>query len=170
MNAGFPGSGNDADIDAAASGTGSRIVIPDNLRGIDRVKFLAAQREKLNDAIKALDRESQTLNREDTIRPSDAARAEPRSPRSDVSPPDERPPSGLSSWSGLSKSRSEVDFEKIDVDSATEEEANLRQRPSASGGSWIPWGWGSGGTPPAQEKEKKEETTAHSSGVQKRPQ
>ncbi|PKS10988.1 hypothetical protein jhhlp_002747 [Lomentospora prolificans] len=134
-------------------------LVPSNLQGADKINFISAQRDRLNAVLTALDREAQTIEREDTIRASDS----PRSP-SDVSPPDERPPSGLSSWSGLSKSRSEVDFEKIDVDSAAEEETNLRQRPTATpgggGGSWMPWGWGSGATPT-------QESTGQSSSVKK---
>ena len=53
-----------------------------------------------------------------------------------------RSPSGLSMLSALSKSRSETDFEKIDVDSGTEDELTMRRRNVSGGSSWMPWGWG----------------------------
>ncbi|CAI4213444.1 unnamed protein product [Parascedosporium putredinis] len=155
------GSSATSSADRGLSASGS--LIPANLQGADKINFIAAQRDRLTAVLNALDREARTIEREDTIRATGDA---PRSP-TDISPPDERPPSGLSSWSGLSKSRSEVDFEKIDVDSAAEEDPNLRHRTSATtpggGGSWMPWGWGSGTTPV-------EESTGHSSSVNKSPQ
>lgn len=56
----------------------------------------------------------------------------------------------LSAHSGLSKSRSETDFEKIDAESGAEDqdgEGTVRRR-QAGGSSWMPWGWGS--TPTAE--------------------
>ena len=61
----------------------------------------------------------------------------------------QRPPSGLSMWSGLSKSKSETDFEKIEGDiSGAEDDGAVRRRKNAGG--WGGWGWGSGGA--AEEK------------------
>ncbi len=54
----------------------------------------------------------------------------------------ERPNSAMS---GLSTRKSEVDFEKIDAESGTEEVENGRQtvkRGQSSSGSWLSWSWG----------------------------
>jgi hypothetical protein len=51
----------------------------------------------------------------------------------------ERPKSAMS---GLSKSKSEADFEKIDAESGAEEVENNRRRGKGSSGSWLPWSWG----------------------------
>jgi hypothetical protein len=111
--------------------------------------FIAAQRERLNFLLTALDREAQALQQGDA---SDTRRAP--SMAYDGAPEDDeatqRPPSGLSGWSSLSKSRSEVDFEKIDAESGAEDNDALRRRNVSSGsggGSWMPWGWGGQETP-----------------------
>lgn len=52
--------------------------------------------------------------------------------------------------SGLSKSRSEGDFEKLDVPSGGEDEgdgAGVRRRGQGQGGSWMGWAWGAGSGP-----------------------
>ncbi|CAK7227107.1 hypothetical protein SBRCBS47491_006457 [Sporothrix bragantina] len=123
----------------SASGT----LIPPHIQDADRASFLATQRDRLRTLLSALEREAAQLEDED----------ETLSKTSPLSRP-------LSSASGLSKSRSEADFEKIDAESGAEEDTPLRQRRQAGGahsdvahpgvgkrstsGSWMPWGWGSG--------------------------
>jgi len=53
----------------------------------------------------------------------------------------ERPKSAMS---GLSTRKSEVDFEKIDAESGTEEVENGRRqtkRSTSGSGGWLPWSW-----------------------------
>ena len=50
-----------------------------------------------------------------------------------------------SSMSGLSTRKSEVDFEKIDAESGTEDVENGTQKTAKrnqGSGSWLPWSWG----------------------------
>lgn len=108
----------------------SSTLIPPNLRdATEKMSFIAAQRARLSMVLGALDREARELQREDTIRAPDASRARASSISLDGEDgasrsgsgslneePLPRPPSGLSAFSGfsgLSKSRSEADFEKI---------------------------------------------------------
>ncbi|CAK7568291.1 MAG: hypothetical protein SEPTF4163_006278 [Sporothrix epigloea] len=120
-------------------------LVPPHIKDTDRASFLATQRDLLRTLLSALEREAAQLeDEEDSL--------------SNTSPLS-RP---LSSASGLSKSRSEVDFEKIDAESGAEEETPLRLRHRAvaadgdtvhpgpgkrtTSGSWLPWGWGASGT------------------------
>ena len=112
--------------------TDSGTLLPPHLRGsAEKMTFIAAQRERLNIVLRALDREAQQIQQGNVSEEEETT---------------QRPPSGLSMFSGLSKSRSETDFEKVEAESGTEDEGTLRRRnpPSASGssGSWMPWGWG----------------------------
>ena len=52
----------------------------------------------------------------------------------------ERPRSAMS---GLNKSKSEADFEKIEAESGAEEEEGRKQakRGQSASGSWLPWSW-----------------------------
>lgn len=134
-----------ASADVTASGT----LIPPNLRdSAEKISFIAAQRERLNIVLSALDKEAQDLQAAEAER-----LAHPRAHSMNVdggddddNEPTQRPPSGLSVWSALSKSRSEADFEKIEAESGAEDEGVRRRNPpsapAASGGSWMPWGWG----------------------------
>ncbi|KAH7311579.1 TB2/DP1, HVA22 family-domain-containing protein [Stachybotrys elegans] len=133
---------------SAPGASGLAQLIPANLRNPnERMSFIAAQRERLSILLSALDREAQELQRsesQDRRVPSMAYDGH------DEDEPTQRPPSGLSGWSGLSKSRSEPDFEKIDAESGAEDNDSLRRRnvaggtPSAGGTSWVPWTWGTG--------------------------
>ncbi|KAG5981948.1 hypothetical protein E4U55_002482 [Claviceps digitariae] len=118
-------------------------LVPPHLRGsAERMSFISAQRERLNIVIGALDREAQQIQRDGNNNHNndnnlgggehDAVR---------------RSPSGSSMFSGLSKSRSETDFEKVEAESGAEDEVYLRRRhvsPSeagaGAGSSWMPWG------------------------------
>ncbi|KAK0388116.1 hypothetical protein NLU13_4360 [Sarocladium strictum] len=149
---------------ASASGPS---LIPASLQDSrEKMTFIAAQRERLNILLSALDREAQDIEQSDSTGDANTKAATPpdRASRSmafdgnEDEEPTQRPPSGLSMWSALSKSRSEVDFEKIEAESGAEDEdGSLRRRrgkggkddvdatPSATTGSWMPWGWGGTG-------------------------
>lgn len=136
---------------AAAAPSAGESIIPGDLRGADRASFIAAQRARLAAVLNTLDSEARSLEREETLRAESGGGGNGNGEEA------ERPPSGLSSWSGLSKSRSEVEFEKIDAESGGEEEGEgVRRRRGPGGGGWMPfaWGFGPGGN-------------AESSGVEK---
>ncbi|KAK5654668.1 hypothetical protein OQA88_6991 [Cercophora sp. LCS_1] len=138
---------------AGSANAGSASIVPESIRGAAaRLSYITAQRERLNLVLSALDREATQLQGEGLSA---------------------RSLSGQSGASGLTKSRSEGDFEKLDAESGAEEMddgASIRRRggtPSAAattpgGGSWMPWGWGTAGdsnTPTGD--------SARSSGVDK---
>ncbi|WYZ35769.1 hypothetical protein EsH8_X_000416 [Colletotrichum jinshuiense] len=154
-------------VSAATGGAGhqhqdlskSGSLIPPGLKGGERTSFIAAQRERLAFLLKALEREAAV---------SESSAASPEVVGRSVSQFDgseeltQRPPSA---HSGLSKSRSETDFEKIDAESGAEdqgddEDGTVRRRQTSGGSSWMPWGWGT--TPTAENPEG-----GSSSGVQK---
>lgn len=122
-------------------------LIPSNLQSSgEKMNFITAQRERLNIVLSALDKEAQDLQRTESTKRA-AHIHNPRYPsmsfdgNEEEDEPTQRPPSGLSAWSALSKSRSEQDFEKIEAGSDAEDEA-MRRRNIAAGGSWMPWGGG----------------------------
>ncbi|KAM0351937.1 hypothetical protein ACHAPU_002453 [Fusarium lateritium] len=135
--------------------TNSAALIPPHLRESGaRMDFISAQRDRLNVLLSALDREAQDLR-------TDAQRAQQNTgPRRDPmayggygenegDEPTQRPPSGQSGWSGISKSRSETDFERIDAETSSDEDPSVRRRNMGAGtrnasGSWAPWAWGGG--------------------------
>lgn len=130
-------------------------LIPKDLQSSgEKISFIAAQRERLNLLLSALDNEAQELQAAE----QHAHQHRTTSMNVDGGPgamdedeeATQRPPSGLSAWSGLSKSRSEVDFEKIDAESGAEDEGSMRRRnvPEQQGG-WMPWNWGAAQQPPA---------------------
>ncbi|KAK0644037.1 TB2/DP1, HVA22 family-domain-containing protein [Cercophora newfieldiana] len=148
---------------ADLSSSGATLV-PDSIRGAAaRMSYLHAQRERLNTVLFALDREASQLQSEDAQARAAGVNldaAEALSTRS---------LSAGSGLSGLAKSRSEADFEKLEAESGAEEEmddgTSVRRRggtPSASGsgGSWMPWAWGAANTPAGAD-------SARSSGVEK---
>ncbi|KAG5993818.1 hypothetical protein E4U43_003396 [Claviceps pusilla] len=115
---------------ASSSGT----FVPPHLRdSAERMDFIAAQRERLHIVLGALDREAQQIRRDgNTLGGEDGVT--------------HRSPSGSSLFSGLSKSRSETDFEKVEAESGAEDEVYLRRRQvSSSGSGWMPWGWSNTG-------------------------
>ncbi|KAI1638231.1 TB2/DP1, HVA22 family-domain-containing protein [Biscogniauxia mediterranea] len=141
-------------------------LIPENISGAqDKVAFIAAQKERLAFMMGALEKEAQQLERNEERRVAEQqARKDLRNASMNLDGQDatspSRPPSGHSVWSGLSKSRSEVDFEKIDAESGAEDDENgsLRRRapgaggpedPNAPRGGWSFLGWGqtAGGAP-----------------------
>ncbi|KAK4665766.1 hypothetical protein QC763_403260 [Podospora pseudopauciseta] len=108
-------------------------IIPPSVRGAGasaRMSFIQAQRERLNIVMSALDREEQAALHDNR----------PGSVSQDGSP---------GSASGLSKSRSEQDFEKLEAESGEEDEPRVHRRQvperGTSTGGWMPWAWGQGG-------------------------
>lgn len=151
---------------SSAAGGGSSTLIPPHLQGSsEKMTFISAQRDRLNIVLSALDREAQSL-RTEAQRAGQAASSSSSHRRApsmsydgmedDDNESTQRPGGYFgSSAGGLSKSRSEVDFEKIDAESGAEDDASLRRRhghspgsrgsPGAGGGGgWMPWGWGAG--------------------------
>lgn len=156
-----PGIGAFPSGDMTASGT----LVPPSIRdNADKMTFLAAQRERLNLVLSALDREAAQL-RSAGPTPEQGINLD-RVPGSGLGSDlasGERPSTSHSgkSTGGLSKSRSEADFEKIEAESGAEDNAapdseSTRPTPAASRGSWLPWGW-SGSEAPARDEKSKEE-------------
>ncbi|KAI2608037.1 TB2/DP1, HVA22 family-domain-containing protein [Hypoxylon sp. NC1633] len=142
----------------ASSSTGTAL-IPDSIGGADeKMTFIAAQKERLAFMMGALDREARQLEKtEEERKAAEQARKDLRPGSMSLDGQQEastsRPPSGHSVWSGLSKSRSEVDFEKIDAESGEEEDSSVRRRapaaeqaPGVGRGGWSFLGWGTVGT------------------------
>ncbi|KKA27264.1 hypothetical protein TD95_004099 [Thielaviopsis punctulata] len=114
--------------DSATSMTSSATLIPPNLSDAhEKMTFIAAQRERLNIVLSALDKEAAEAQKQ-------ALRDGARTPGSEINDDSDRPSSGLS------KSRSETDFVKIDAESG--DESGVRKRTNT--GSWVPWGWNAG--------------------------
>ncbi|KAK3332222.1 HVA22 family TB2/DP1 protein [Cercophora scortea] len=135
-----------------STGTTNAPIIPDNIRGTTaRMSFIATQRERLTYVLSALDREATQLELDQAA----AAQARPASISLDGVGAAR---SASSEYGGLSKSRSEADFEKLEAESGAEEDmedgTSLRRRhtpaanPPASGGGWMPWGWGTSASTP----------------------
>ncbi|KAI1760237.1 TB2/DP1, HVA22 family-domain-containing protein [Hypoxylon sp. FL1150] len=165
---------------SATTADSTATLIPENIGGAeDKINFIAAQKERLALMMGALDKEAQQLEKsEEERKASEQARRDLRPGSMSFDGQElSRPPSGHSVWSGLSglsKSRSEVDFEKIDAESGAEEDDNtLRRRAAAaaeqsnagarSGWSFLGWGTVATGNPQPQHPED----SGHSSGVQK---
>jgi hypothetical protein len=134
--------------------TNPEALIPPHLRESGaRMDFISTQRDRLNTLLSALDREAQDLRSEaQRAQANTGPRRDPMAyggydnNNNDDDEPTQRPPSGLSGWSGISKSRSETDFERIDADSS-DEDHQVRRRNMGAGtrnasGSWVPWSWG----------------------------
>ncbi|KAI5861443.1 TB2/DP1, HVA22 family-domain-containing protein [Durotheca rogersii] len=154
-------------LDIWGAATSTSTLIPEHIGGAEaKMSFIAKQREQLALMMGALDKEAQQLQRREAAGPEAAGASL------------SRPPSGHSVWSGLSKSRSEVDFEKIDAESGTEEnDGELRRRAHAAapdgfdehaGGArgWGFLGWGTVGAGQTQGQAQGPDDSARSSGVQ----
>jgi len=155
-------------------------LIPEYIRGpAARMSFLQAQRERLNILLSALDTEASRLAREE--QQQQTRRASGMMDGADTgilfgssgygNNGSRQSFSEQSGTSGLSRNRSEADFEKLDAESGAEEDyeygvdnaaGGIRRRPvattsqssssataTAGGGSWMPWGWRTSATPPA---------------------
>lgn len=154
-----PGIGAFPSGDMTASGT----LVPPSIRdNADKMTFLAAQRERLNLVLSALDREAAQL-RSAGLSPAQDITLDVGQASASASATGDRPATSHSgkSLGGLSKSRSEADFEKIEAESGAEDNAaqdseSARPTPAASGGSWLPWGWSGSGASAPDEKSKEE--------------
>ncbi|KAG9244910.1 TB2/DP1, HVA22 family-domain-containing protein [Calycina marina] len=116
----------------------SGVLIPPSVDGDDRLSFITAQRERLSILLSALDKEANTLQNK---------RLKSRGGMFDgagsIEDDAERPRSSASVLSGMSTRKSEIDFEKIDIESGSEEvESQRRKARRSQSGSWMPWGWG----------------------------
>ncbi|OTB14579.1 hypothetical protein K445DRAFT_62768 [Daldinia sp. EC12] len=158
-------------IPAKADPLSTTSLIPGNFGGAEeKMTFITAQREKLALMMGALDKEARQLQMSEEERKRAEQSGRVGSMNLDGQEGSSRPPSGHSVWSGLSKSRSEVDFEKIDAESGAEDDNHLRRRaptgeenPAAGRSGWSFLGWGTVGTG----EQTNQPDTGHSSGVQK---
>lgn len=163
---------------AANISSSTATLIPGNIGGAEeKMTFITAQKEKLAFMMGALEKEALELQRaEEERKIAEQARKDLRPSSMSLDgqeSPASRPPSGHSVWSGLSKSRSEVDFEKIDAESGAEDDGSLRQRASiiasspgggARNSSWSFLGWGGASS---GQSEPDQPNTGLSSGVEK---
>ncbi|KAK1782434.1 pathogenicity protein [Copromyces sp. CBS 386.78] len=181
-NKGSAGNQYDRDV-TPTPGTGAggaSSLIPDSIRGVGaRMSFIEAQRERLNTVLNALDREASQLNNQQqtggrgvpglSFDGADVGLASgvggnpwqgSRSGRDSRSISEHSSVSG----GGLSRNRSEADFEKLEAESGEEEITDengrrLRHRPAPNTQGSSGWfGWGSGGG---------DGTAAKSTGVEK---
>lgn len=176
--------GNQYDRDVTPTPGGVSSLIPDSIRGVGaRMSFIEAQRERLNTVLSALDREASALNNQQQTSSSsvrgvpgmsfDAADVGLTAGMAGGGNPwqgsrsgggggnggrrDSRSMSEHSSVSGggLSRNRSEADFEKLEAESGEEEISTMdengrrvrhRPQPNTQGSSgWFGWGSGGGG-------------------------
>ncbi|OBT64902.1 hypothetical protein VE03_06471 [Pseudogymnoascus sp. 23342-1-I1] len=115
-------------------------LVPESIQGPERASFISAQRERLMFLLSALDREA-------TASPPEEAGRGVLGGLGGLLGGDGEVPRRVSeaALSELSKSRSEGDFEKIDVLEGIGEAGVGGKRES---GGWISWGWG--GSPAAE--------------------
>ncbi|KAJ4405667.1 hypothetical protein N0V85_004635 [Neurospora sp. IMI 360204] len=167
------GSSNQFDRDVTptpGTGAGGRSsLVPDSIRGVGaRVAFIEAQRERLNTVLNALDHEASQLqnNQQQSGVPgfsfdgadvglTSGGGGNPWQGSSSRSGRNSRSMSEHSSVSGggLSRNRSEVDFEKLEAESGEEEimddngrRVRHRPAPNTQGSSgWFGWGGGDSG-------------------------
>lgn len=125
-----------------ASGT---LIPPSMTSPTEKMSYIVAQRERLRVLLTALDKEASTLSHEETI-------------GADVERRIATPGPGAG---GLTKSKSEADFDTIDRAEASS--ANIKHQQANAGGGWMPWNWGARPGGPAKEPDQ-----ASSSGVDAR--
>jgi receptor expression-enhancing protein 1/2/3/4 len=153
--------GHEQERDLSNSGT----LIPPTIQGTDRITFISAQRERLSILLSALDKEASSLKMQDTTSGHRHLSNMLLDGNSSSESEQTRPPSAMS---GLSKSRSELDFEKIEKD---EENSGDSQTPvpsfiRQSSGSWLPWSWGSKATEAERNKGKEADTAMGGVGTE----
>ncbi|AEO59122.1 hypothetical protein MYCTH_2307115 [Thermothelomyces thermophilus ATCC 42464] len=156
---------------ASSTSTSTSSIIPESIRAAGAaasVSFIQAQRERLRIVLSALDREEaaahqqaqqQQQQQQQAQGPEQLSAAAVGGGGAGGNGDKRKSVSELSVGSGLSKSRSEPDFEKLDAPSGGEEDegsapAGVRRRAGGapetpaggrSGGGWMSWGWGTGG-------------------------
>lgn len=131
VNAATSGAGISSSSSTARDLSNSGALIPPTVHGEDRLSFIAAQRERLNILLSALDKEA------DNLQESRGKARHVPSMQFDGSSEDDQNDRPKSAASGLSSRKSEGDFEKIESD-----EVETSKRRTASSGSWLPWSWG----------------------------
>jgi hypothetical protein len=148
----------------AATAASPTSILPEAIRSSGaaaRVSFIQAQRERLRAVMSALDREEAAATVLEQQTQAQQAQDRDGGNNGGGGFDKRRSLSEQSIGSGLSKSRSEGDFEKLDAPSGGEEmegeDGVVRRRgagqqattPAAAGGGrgggWMPWGWGGGG-------------------------
>jgi len=147
-----PSSNGPQDRDLSNSGT----LIPPTIHGEDRMSFITAQRERLSILLSALDKEASNLKSQDA-----AQKAGPQAVSNmffDETDDKQTLPRPASALSGMSKSRSELDFEKIEKDEEGAEEVGKPALDRQTSGSWLPWSWGAKAPASAPSKEKDVDT------------
>jgi len=117
----------------AAELSRSANIIPDNIRNNDdRLSYVNSQRDRLSTILQAFDREAENVRAQ---RESGSRYYE--------------------SGGGLSKSRSEAEFDRIERDEIGHERPPYPITPPVfdrrSSSGWMPWNWQRGGVPPTQE-------------------
>ncbi|KAL8868714.1 MAG: hypothetical protein Q9174_004807 [Haloplaca sp. 1 TL-2023] len=100
----------------------SGTLVPSNITdNVEKMTFLATQREKLRMLLTALDKEAKDISNEEMILQDVERRLEPGNRGDD-----------------LKKSRSEADFDTID----DKEELGSVKVGNTAGSGWMPWNWG----------------------------
>lgn len=134
--------------DAAAGLSATGALIPDSIargRPEERASYINSQRDRLQTLLSAFEREAATA-------PSNSTSRNPsRNPSRD---PSRDPSRERRAGEGLTKSRSELDFDRVEYDEALEGAHNAGGgdgparvgggRRTTSGG-WMPWQWGASG-------------------------
>jgi receptor expression-enhancing protein 1/2/3/4 len=135
----------------APSDSDSGTLIPPNIQGAEnRISFISAQRERLAVLMSALDTEAMKLKANDPASPNRSSRdltsmffdgtaVDAKGVSENLTTAIEEQKRPGSAMSGLSKSRSEGDFEKIEHDFVDEGDRPAGKR-TVSGG-WMPWAW-----------------------------
>lgn len=168
-------------VQAYAAGSPSTTrpnLVPPNIRGPERASFISQQRERLTFLLSVLDREAaqsatqpeagdETPTRAGMFYDGPTMSGEETSQVEDL-PKRASAASSIGTATGLIKSMSVGDFEKIDetdegIIQAGQEGSNLQQqRPkvergsSGTGSGWMPWQWGAKN--PSEKVEKKVES------------
>lgn len=147
---------------AARSSDTRGSIIPSSVGEADKADFIATQRDRLTTLLAALDREAAQLpnSKVQTSSSTPSAPSQSRFGRvlevveglnleknvsSGSFPWNNSSATDESSSSGLTKSRSEQDFEKIEAESGAEDVddgTGVRRRGPQAGGAWNPFGWG----------------------------
>ncbi|KAI0998566.1 hypothetical protein K3495_g9629 [Podosphaera aphanis] len=121
----------------------SGILIPPSVSGEERLSFIDTQRESLAIVLSALEKEASSLSNDSnrTPVPSSERKLSYESFSSDLEDNSGRIRNEIHE---LSKSRSETDFEKIEAESAADDQESQRHvvERTSSSGNWLPWSWG----------------------------
>lgn len=176
-------------VQAYAAGSPSTTrpnLVPPNIRGAERASFISQQRERLTFLLSALDREDAQIAPPPEAGDETPIRAGmfydgPTMSGEEASQVEDLPrrasaASSTGTATGLTKSMSVGDFEKIDetdegIIQAGQEDTNLQQqRPrvergsSGTGSGWMPWQWGAKSSTEKVEKKVEAENVGGDDG------